>query len=89
MVEVYAVVKVFLFGVVIDVLWALYILAVAEKRRLVASIMSMAMAAPAILGFLEIVESNSLLFPYLLGLGCGTFIGMWFHEKLKKKYGIQ
>lgn len=82
--EVLLILKVFSFALVIDVMWVLYILTVSKNKRFLASIVSMMMGAPAIFGYLEIVNNVMMSIPYLIGLGVGTLVGLKLHDVLSK-----
>ncbi len=81
--------RVFLFGVIIDVMWVLYILATSQKRIFLAALVSMAMAVPAIFGIVEIVDDKIMAIPYVLGLGCGTVAGLKLHDRLISDKDVQ
>ena len=64
---------VFLAGVAIDISYVLYVRAAIDRRPVTAAFASVLMAAPALFGYLAIVDNNWLAGAYLAGLGCGTY----------------
>lgn len=67
---------VFLAGMAIDFAYAVYVRACVARRAWRASIASVLMAAPALFGYLAIIENHYLAASYLGGLGVGTFIAV-------------
>jgi len=77
--------KVFFYGVSIDILYVFYILFVSRRMKFRAATFSMLMAAPAIFGFLDIYEKRWLAIPYLLGLFSGTIAAMMYDDYVLRK----
>lgn len=67
---------VFLAGVLIDCFYAVYVRATVSRLPFRAAAASMLMAAPALFGYLAIVENHYLAGSYLAGLGVGTFVAV-------------
>lgn len=72
-------VKVFCLGFLIDIMYVIWILAVASGSVLLASFASVAMATPGIFGYMAILEDRKMIAPYLLGLFFGTMCGTVLH----------
>lgn len=70
----------FLSGVVTDLLWALYILKIAERKRLPAALYSVAIGACSLFWLESMLYSVWIMPAWLLGL----FIGTYFSEKIEK-----
>ena len=66
-------------GFMIDILYVIWILAVASGSMWLASSASVAMAIPGLLGYMAILEDRKLMIPYLLGLFFGTMCGTVLH----------
>jgi len=64
--------KVFFFGFMIDLFYVVWIKSVATGSALLAGVAAVVLAAPGLLGYLEIVQNKKMMYPYLLGLFCGT-----------------
>jgi hypothetical protein len=77
------VIFVFSCGFILDLLWALYIMSANRGRDIIASLMSVGVAAPALFGYLAIAESSKWMsVPYFIGLFLGTYVGL----KVARKY---
>lgn len=61
-------------GVLLDFFWAMYMLAVAERKKLKAAFSSVLCAVPSIAGITMYVENRVMIAPYLLGLFFGTWL---------------
>ena len=81
---VFDIIKVFLYAMILDIIYVFWFLNVIKKNKLLAASLSMFMAAPAINGFLEIVDNRILQIPYLIGLGTGTVIGISLDDYIQK-----
>jgi hypothetical protein len=72
-------IKVFCLGFLIDIMYVVWIIAVASGSVLIASSASVAMATPALFGYMAILEDRKMIIPYLLGLFFGTMCGTVLH----------
>lgn len=66
--------KVYAFGFLIDIMWVGCVTQVAAGNRVRASVYSMLLAAPALFGYVEVMQDRWMAVPYLLGLGSGTYV---------------
>ena len=64
--------KVFFFGFIIDIFYVVWIKSVAIGNVFLAGVSAVALAAPSLFGYLEIVDNRKMVYPYLFGLFCGT-----------------
>jgi hypothetical protein len=71
--------KVFCLGFLIDIMYVIWILAVASGSVWLASFASVGMAIPGIFGYMAILEDRKMAVPYLLGLFFGTMCGTVLH----------
>lgn len=74
--------KVFCFGFIIDVMYVVWIKAVASGSAWLAGFAAVGLAAPGLFGYLEIVNNRKLIKFYLLGLFIGTVCGTVLHGHL-------
>ena len=74
-------VLVFFLGFSIDIAYIIYINSVREGHKIKAGAASVLLAAPALFGFMSILEDKLLMIPYFLGLFCGTIVAMAWHER--------
>lgn len=72
-------------GIVIEALYALGVLFIAEKRKLVASFLSIVWGVAFLVGVNESFKTRFAAGAWCLGLGFGTFLGMWLKEKMPKE----
>ncbi len=68
--------KLFLMGLSIDLMYVLYLKAVHQKKKIRASLLSVGVAMPALMGTIAVYDDRWLLFPDMLGLFSGTFLAM-------------
>ena len=71
-------VKVFILGAIIDVMYVVWIQAVATGGEILAGFAAVGLALPSLLGYLEIVENKKMMIPYLLGLFTGTVLATMY-----------
>jgi len=67
---------VFLLGFCIDLFYVVYVNAVRDRHKIKAGAASVMLAAPALLGFMSILETKWLAAPYFTGLFFGTVFAM-------------
>lgn len=72
---------VFFLGFAIDLFYVLYVNAVRERQKIKAGAASVMLAAPALLGFMSILEDKVLMLPYFAGLFFGTIVAMSIHKQ--------
>lgn len=77
------IVLVFLLGFVIDLFYVVYVNAVRDRHKLKAGAASVMLAAPALLGFMSILEEKLLMAPYFAGLFFGTITAMTWEDLSK------
>ena len=75
----------FLYGILIDVLYVVWIHAVSVNRKHIASFATVGIALCGSLGTLGIVDNRWMLLPYLLGIYCGTVAGMRIKGMISSK----
>ncbi len=85
MIALLTVLKVFAYGLVLDIFYVLWVLSVHERAKIKAGIFSIFISAPAVLGIVEITSSIWLIIPYLAGIFVGTVVGLTLHERLEKR----
>lgn len=73
----------FSLGVAVDLLYVLWMKAVADDKKPHAVLWSVLISVCSIYGFLNAVDYRWLTIPYIIGLGVGTYIGMLFGKKGK------
>lgn len=73
----------FLSGVVIEALYAIGVLFIAEKRKLIAAIISVVWGVALLIGVNEAFKNHTAAILWCIGLGIGTYVGMWLKEKFK------
>lgn len=71
----------FFLGVAVDLLYVLWIKAVADDKRFYAVLWSVLISICSLFGFLNAVDHRWLSIPYIVGLGTGTYLGMIFGKK--------
>jgi hypothetical protein len=74
-------VAVFIAITVLDIVWALYIQAVADKHAIKAGILSMVLIAIGGFSTIAYVHNIWLILPELLGAFCGTYLTIRFGKK--------
>lgn len=74
------IILVFLLGFSIDIFYVVYVNAVRDKHKLKAGAASVMLAAPALVGFMSILDDNLLMLPYFAGLFLGTVVAMTFSK---------
>lgn len=72
-------IKVFCYGFIIDVMYVIWIKAVASGSAVLAGFAAVGLAMPGLYGYLEIVNNRKLVKFYLLGLFLGTICGTVLH----------
>lgn len=72
---------VLLLGFCIDLFYVLYVNAVRERQKIKAGAASVLLAAPALFGFMSILEDKVLMLPYFAGLFFGTIVAMSLHKE--------
>ena len=77
--------KVFSFGLIIDLAYVLYIIAVTNDRYITAGVATAAVAAPGLFGYMAVYDNKILAIPYLLGLCVGTIVGMMLKKRMTQK----
>jgi len=70
----YVALKVFVMGFLVDWTWVRWMRYVNEGSQIKAGFFSMAIAAPALLGYHEVMQDLTMGVFYLLGLFCGTVV---------------
>lgn len=60
-------------GFFLDLAWAYYIQAVADRKTKAAVLTSMLIGASGLLAVMQVVSSPVMAIPYVLGLGAGTW----------------
>lgn len=78
-------VMVFLFGVLVDVSYVLWMSATVAKSKIKAGAASVLIAAPAVFGVTAIVDSRWLSLPYFAGLFLGTVLGIRLTSKNERE----
>ena len=71
----------FVFGVVVDFLWGVYIALVAGRKRLKAAVVSSTMAALSMVSVLAVVADRWVIPFYVLGMGVGTWLAVGKEEE--------
>lgn len=71
--------KVFCFGFIIDLMYVVWILAVASGSPFLAGFAAVGLAIPSLLGYMEILSDKKMMYPYLFGLFLGTICGTVLH----------
>ena len=74
------IILVFFLGFCIDLFYVLYVNAVRDKAKIKAGVASVLLAAPALFGFMSILEDRWLMIPYFLGLFIGTVTAITWEE---------
>lgn len=77
---------VFLLGFCIDLFYVVYVNAVRDRKKIKAGVASVMLAAPALLGFMSILEEKLLMLPYFAGLFCGTVVAMLWEDLHKSRH---
>jgi hypothetical protein len=72
--------KVFCYGFLIDVMYVIWIKAVASGSALLAGTAAVGLTLPGLLGYMEILSNKKLMYPYLFGLFLGTVCGTLLHD---------
>lgn len=78
-------IKIFFIGVLLDFMWALYTNIVVSKKIFLSIIVSMMIGLIGVLGIVGIINNINLVIPYILGLGCGTYLGIVVHNLLERR----
>lgn len=60
----------------VDILYVLWVSAVSDERPLRSATYAIAIGACGLIGLLQAFDNRWLSIPYLLGLGCGTYVGV-------------
>jgi len=77
--------KLFFFGFIIDVLYVLWFIAVADRKKITAGILSVGIYAPGIFGTIAVFEDRWAAVPYLSGAFFGVIAGMYIDDWLKSR----
>jgi hypothetical protein len=64
----------FIAGFIIDVFYALYTMAVTDRVPFAAAVYSVVIGLVGMTAMVSAVEDSAYILPYLLGLGCGTYV---------------
>lgn len=75
----------FLFGFLVDILYAFFHFFLVKKDKLKAIISGQLLTLIGMIGYEDVFKDHSLRIPYLIGVGCGIYFGIWLNEKLSKK----
>ena len=75
-------VLVFVFALLIDVLYVFWFMAITEKKRWWAALMSVMLGGCALFSVGSVIRNTWMAIPYLVGLGIGTVIGMALKDRL-------
>lgn len=70
-------------GLAFDSLYVLWNHFVSRNNVHLAAVVSMAIAGVGALGTLRIVEDHWSIVPQALGLGAGTYLGMWIKRRFR------
>lgn len=80
---IYQIFEVFFVGLLIDLLFILWMYASRTYKYTLGAITSVGIAACSLFGFINIYDSKLLAIPYLLGLAVGTIIGMVIQKRIE------
>lgn len=72
----------FLSGVVIEALYALGVIFIIKQHRFIAALSSTAWGAALLVGVNEAFKSYVASAAWCIGLGAGTFLGMWAEGRI-------
>lgn len=61
----------------LDVFYTRWVLHVSLGQKWAAALCSMLIGLCGLVGLTAVVQDHWAAIPYLLGLGCGTLVGMW------------
>jgi len=74
-----------MFGFIIDVLYVLWFIAVADRKKITAGLLSVGIYAPGIFGTIAVFEDRWAAVPYLSGAFFGVIAGMYMDDWLKSR----
>ncbi len=75
---------VFLCGVLVDLVYVIWVNAVTAKRVLPAATAAVAIGALGLFSITSVIGDGALAAPYLAGLGVGTVIGIKMNKEKKQ-----
>jgi len=79
------VLKVFAFGVMIDVAFVLWTLGATRGSYIRAGTFSVLTSIPSVFGYIEIFDNRWMAIPWFFGLFIGTIVGIKIDELISKR----